>query len=437
MGRTIDDVVKNWDKSMFGIYVNRDIKYSPEMDNDFVRGNFSYGGYCEGTAARAVTSDIDDTATKGRTLSSLLIDGLSSVNRLIKRISNKLHNDNDSLPNLKNHEEVRDVLRSFHADLARCEMHQSEFMQAAEYAAGKVALVDEYYELVSASDEMGYIFNFLTGAPLECGLYLVQERLKIPTAYVGISRSIKEKVFGSIFKFDPYTKRFTGEVISGVEEKPKRMNEIHRDTGCSDDLSIFISDDQVADGKAASMAGFAIWVDVKGIFRKIGLSTGIYNLPGKHSIYCPEARHSMKPVIKLIKMFNRFKTAEYLMTPESELMLYNLAVELKESYKKAVRAKENFFFHKDNFLRCSSQIVSIVDPIVTERSLNLSNYARELHLSTDMERDKSLMKGIISRFSERLPEVKAPKSFGAALREIVKEKQLFKPEEWWFRCLEA
>src|SRR4030042_235350 len=185
MGRTIDDVVKNWDKSMFGIYVNRDIKYSPEMDNDFVRGNFSYGGYCEGTAARAVTSDIDDTATKGRTLSSLLIDGLSSVNRLIKRISNKLHNDNDSLPNLKNHEEVRDVLRSFHADLARCEMHQSEFMQAAEYAAGKVALVDEYYELVSASDEMGYIFNFLTGAPLECGLYLVQERLKMPTAYVG------------------------------------------------------------------------------------------------------------------------------------------------------------------------------------------------------------------------------------------------------------
>src|SRR4030042_4950388 len=99
MVRTIEYSVKRWDTSIFNLYVNGKIVYSPEMDNDFIRGKFSYGGYIEGTIARTITSDIDDTATIGRTLPSWLIEGLSFNNRLINRIRNKLHNDSDSLPN--------------------------------------------------------------------------------------------------------------------------------------------------------------------------------------------------------------------------------------------------------------------------------------------------------------------------------------------------
>jgi hypothetical protein len=451
MVKTISDVGEDWSKLMFDHYVGRRIKYSPEMDNKFVRCNFSYGMHPGGTFIQSFTSDIDNTATTDTkrskenqfNLTNWLVEGMGEANKLLRRIREKLHNYIFSLPKLETESEVKDTLKSFYGDIAKCRIHRSEFLHGAEYAADNVELVESYDKLIEEADDMDYIVNFLTGSPWECGFYLLYKRLRTATAYLG-RYGIEERIHGSRWEFDPDTKIYTGQTTSGIDEKPKNMKQIHRSTGCDENLSIFLTDDQIADGEAASLAGFAIYVDVKGIFKKIevgareiltkvGLPPGDYRLPGKHSIYFPEARNSMNPVIELIKYFKRYVTAEWIMMPESELELYNLVVGLKESYKNALRGKEDYHSHKDVFIKCANQIVSINDPIVTERSLNISGYINELWLSTDRERDKTLMENIKSRFEERIPEMWFDEKSGNALREIVKEKQLFRPEEWWFR----
>lgn len=429
MDKTVADVRDKWDRLMFGLYVNKNIPYSADMDNKFVRGNFSYGGYCEGTFKKSFTSDIDNTATKGPALPSWLIEGLSLANSLIKKVRGKLHNDIDTLPYSENQDEVKATLRSFCDDLARCKMHRSEFIEASEYAAKNVELVPNYDKLVKILDDMGYIVSLSTGSPLECALYLAQKRLKITTAYIG-KFGIQERIFGSIFKFNPNTGYYTGEMVSGVDNKSRRMKEIQRSTGCNDELSISLDDDPRS--KLASVAGMSILAVDHYWFKKLFGQ----KFPGKLKIICPEARHNMDVVVDIMKMYDRFRTVTYIMTPEAELELYNLSLRFKGVYENALKSKDVKNYKMD-FLECASQISTRIAPIVTERSLNVSDLIKELCLFDDAEKVKTLMVDIYNKFERIWPEPQARKGFGNALKNIIKEKQMFSEIEWWLQCQKA
>jgi len=435
MEKTISDVREDYEKLMFDLYVNKNITYSPNMDNIFIRGNFSYGGYSTSTFKKVFTSDIDGTATKDKTLTYWWIDGLTQANKLIRRIGEKLHEYMEKIPFLENPDDVKQSVKAFSDDLVRCNIHYDEFKEASKYAAENVvrhSLVPSYDRLVKELERhMGYIVSLSSGSPLECCVALAQ-RLNITPGFAHEKFGVQDsRIFGSLYRFDPDTKRFTGEIVSGLDNKVKMMKNIHRATGCEDDLSVLLDDNPRS--APASVAGMTIWaVDHYWLKKLFG-----QKFPGKLKVICPEARNDMNIVISLMKKFDRYKTAVYIMTPEAELELCNLSVRFKQSYENALKSKEDFIVHKRIFLDSAREIETLYEPIVTERSLNVSGTITELESSKDMERDKTLMVDIINTFKNAGPESHVSGKVCNELREIVKAKQLFTEAEWWLQCQET
>ena len=261
MEKIISDVREDYEKLMFGLYVNKNITYTPHMDNSFIRGNFSYGGYSTSTFKKAFTSDIDGTATKDKTLTYWWIDGLTQANKLIRIIGEKLHEYMEKIPFLEDSDDVKQTVKSFSDELFRCNIHYDEFREASIYAAENVvrhSLVPSYDRLVKELERhMGYIVSLSSGSPLECCTALAQ-RLNITPGYASERFGVQDsRIFGSLYKFDPDTKRFTGEIVSGLDNKVKMMRNIHRATGCKDDLSVLLDDNPKS--APASVAGMTIW----------------------------------------------------------------------------------------------------------------------------------------------------------------------------------
>ncbi len=420
------------------LYLNKNIEYSPRTDYIFVKGSYSFGGYYEGTLRKAIISDVDDTLTIGETLAKKWIDRLSGINRQVGENHEELLDYLSKIPFVKNFLEIKEIVDAFGKKLSKCKLRYEEYQEAATYSADETNLTPYSRELVSGLERMGYVVSLNSGSPKEC-VELLGERLGIPKRWIGWF-GVHERVFGSRYRFE--NGYFTGVIEPGLDfNKKKGMDDFLEKVKCPHSLSVFMSDDPDSDKLPATEAGCAIWVDLgknsslteesKRLLRKFGRAVGLYELPGKISIYCPEARENMRVLLDYIRRWDLLNVVVYLRTPESERELYNLAKRFKNITESGLRAREDFQIYRNEFLILAHQILSVVEPIVTEKSLNVFGRLLELESCNDTERDKSLMKDIFSSFNYRIPEIQAPEKFGEELNSIVDERQLLKNPDWW------
>lgn len=424
MEKTIDEVKADYKETIATLYLDRTIDYSPEMDSIFVRGTHSFGGYQEGTLKKVLTSDVDETITIGEHLTTKWIDGLSQINRLINRFHDEFLHYMNSIPSL-NQIAAKQTVETFSKRLVECKLHYKEFEEASSYAAHKIELANHSRDLIHKLERMGYIVSLNSGSPQKCVEFLGQ-RLDLPKN--GVNQfGVYQRLFGSRYKFDFDNGYFTGKIISGLDNKGVTMETIVRNNGCPPSLSIFMSDDPETDKVPGSMAGLTIWTINRSWLKEL---FG-YEFPGKIKVTCLDAKKDMNILLDYIKRWDLLNVVIYLRTPEAEKKVFDLARKFKESKETGLKSKENFHTYKNEFLDFAYQLLGVVDPIITDRNLNVFDSLHGLTDSENVEMDKSLMEDIFNSLKDRIPEIQAPKKLGDELNSIIDEKQLFKDLDWW------
>jgi len=427
MEKKVDELKEKYKKTVAELYLDKRIDYSPETDYIFVRGLHSFGGYYEGTLRKGIIKDADDTLTVGSTLTEKWIDGLSEIKKSVRRIREELLNYLSKIPFLDpilDNLFIKQTIETVGKKLVECKLHYKEHKEASAYAAREIRLTPYSNDLVRELERMGYVVSLNSGSPQEC-VELLGQRLNIPRKGIGWF-GVYQRIFGSIYKFE--NGYFTGEIKPGLDfNKVIAMKNFLTNIKCPPSLSIFVSDDPKLDKSPASMAGLTVWTINRSLLHKL---LG-YKFPGEIKITCPDAKKDMNVLLNYIKRWDLLNIVVYLRTPEAEENLYNLTKNFKKTTENGLEAKENFQIYKNEFLGLAHQLLLLVEPVITERSLNVFEPLRELESSDDIERDKSLMKDIFSRFSYRIPEIQAPEKFGKELNSIVEEKQLIRDLDWW------
>jgi phosphoserine phosphatase len=430
----VSESEEKYEKLMGSLYLDKRINYSPETDCIVVKGMHSFGGYYDGTLKKGIIKDVDDTITLGDILPIKWIYTLSEINTAIRIIRDEIIEYYRTIPFLDIATKEQ-TIKKLGKRLKESRLQYEEYKESALYAAKQLTLVPFTEEFICELDEMGYTVSLNSGSPQLC-VEALGKRLNVSKRIVGMDR-VYPTIFGTELKFD--NGYFTGEMSIGLgNNKEKGMSTFLRGLKCSDNLSIFVSDDPPSDRIPASKAGCSLWVDlgkneflpkpVERWFKEIGLTYGIYKLPGKFSIYCPEARENMNYLLVPIKRYNLLITVLYLRSPQAELELCKLSRRFNELNKNLSKAREKSYEYerdKADFLVLTREIQGLVKPIITERSLNVSDSLRQLQSSENMETDKNLMSDIFNMLKFRIIEIQVPEKFGKGLISIVDEKQLF------------
>lgn len=426
----LNELKKEYKKIVAEQYLDKKIDYSSGMDYGF-KGLYSFGGYYEGTFRKGFVSDVDDTLTIGESLTKKWVDGLSEINRLIRRIREELLQYlgkilflDPALDKLTIKQTVEMIGKKF----KECKLHYKEHREASAYAAREIKLAPHSRDLIHGLlERMGYAVSLNSGSPEEC-VELLGQRLGIPKRGIGWL-GVYKAIFGSRYKFEDGDGYFTGEIVPGLDfNKEIGMKKFLKNINCPHGLSIFMSDDPKLEKGPASMAGLTIWTVNRSLLdRLFG-----YKFPGEIKVTCPDAKKDMSILLNYIEKWDLINVVTYLRTPETEMEIYNLAKKFKNIYENGLKSKENLYIYKTEFLSLAHQLLSLVGPIVTEKSLNVFGSLHDLEDSDDIESVKSLMKDIFSRFSYRIPEIQASEKLGKELKRIVEEKQLFEDLDWWF-----
>lgn len=440
----LDKLTERYEKTVTGLYLNKKINYSPpDTDYILIVGNHSIGGHYEGSLRKALVSDVDETITQGEILAVKWVRGLSEIKELATSVVDELIECLTTIPSLDKSATQKN-LEVFRKRLVESRLHYKEYKEASVYAVDKLELVPFSEDFIHGLEEMGYVVSLNSGSPEVC----VEElgaRLGITRKYVGMDGTYP-RIFGTRCKFDDKG-WFTGEMeVCLGSSKEIKMDNFLENIRCPPKYSIFLSDDPESDKAPASKAGCAIWVDLgkrdsfseeaKRFFKDLGMGIGMYKLPGKFAIYRPEARGNMNILLNDIKKLNLAMMIAYIRLPEKEGELYNLAQRFNMVKENALKAKEDFYKYKNEFLELAPNFKEFLKFLFKDENAKMktiSTLLRELRSSEDVEMDKNLMIDIFNRFGDMIPEIHAPKifkSFGKELISIVEEKRLFDESEW-------
>lgn len=434
MGNTCSEVKQRYRKILAeGVYLKRDIKYSPNMDYDFVGQEYSFGNYVNGTLKKVVTFDIDDTLGKGTHLGVLCDIAIGFYNKNIKRFVNDLLDCVVKISSPETDVTTRKESRKKYCDILReGRLHEVELNQASKDAAEKMKLVDNSINLAPGLGRKGYIIRLSTGSPKPSAIYLGETKLDLPMYGVSDEYGIYDLIDGTEFDFD--SKGYFVGIRSGLDIKGETMIKVHRYYGSSHHLFVFVSDDykSKSEREAASIAGLTIWTVDRSVFDKLLR----IDYPGNIVLPCPEAKEDANVLIDKLLRWDRFNVQAWLINPKIQLALIELAINFRHSYETIVRAKKILPQYKMRFLETTRQIQGIVQSTNLRFIKNVDVYELMLQLekSTTTETDKKISEDIYSRFAQAIPEIQVPKKFANVFRDVVNEVELFDEVEWMYAC---
>jgi hypothetical protein len=438
MEKTVDETKQHYRRLIAeNVYLNRDIKYSPEMDNDFLRGDHSFGSYVSGSLKKISTLDIDDTLGVGPHLGERVIHFLGTTNSIIGTLVDDLYECVRKLSDpIMEKLERNEYIKKYCGILTRGRMHRVELDHASEKAAENMELVTNSEKLVPALGRRGYIIRLSTGSPKSSAVYLGEKKLGISAYGVSPQYGVYDLISGTEFGFDSKG-YFNGEIISGLQNKGETMLNVHKYYGSSHHLFVFMSDDykSKSEKEAASIAGLTIWAVNKSVFEKNMNKKG-FEYPGNIKLACPDARNNMDVLTDTLLRWDRFNVQIYLINPQNQMKLLDLATDFRQSYENATRSNIVLPYDKARFLDIAYQLQALIQSTNLKDIRNIDIYESliELNNSTSPATDKKIIEDINSRLEDALPETRVPKRFCDVLRGVVNEAELYSEMEWSLSC---
>lgn len=433
MGKTCSEVKQKYRKTLAeGVYLNRNIDYSPQMDHNFVGEQYSFGTHVNETKPKVASLDLDDTVGKGPHLGELVDKDIGFYNRRIKPFVSDLIEYVRKISNPNTDDIIRKESRKKYCDILKDgRLHNIELDQASKEAAKEMKLVKNSENLVPALKRRGYIMRLSTGSPTPAAVYLGETKLNLPMCGVTREHGIFDLIDGTDFEFD--SKGYFVGIRSGLDKKGESMLKFHRYYGSSHHLFVFFTDDykSKSEREAASIAGLTIYSVDRSIFdRLIG-----FEYPGNIVLACPEAKDDTDVFVEKLDRWDRFNVQTWLINPKNQLALIELGIRFRESYENLVNAKEVLPQHKFMYLDSVRQIQGIVQSTNLKHIKNIDVYDLMVQLenSTTTETDKKICEDINSRF-EAIPERKVSKKFAGVFKDVVNEAELFDEVEWMLTC---
>jgi len=434
MEKTCSEVKQKYRKLLAeGVYLNRDIHYSPHMDHSFVGEQYSFGTHVNGTLQKVTTFDLDDTIGKGTHLGVLVDMAMGFYNRKIKPFVNDLLDCVEKISSPKTDDTIRKDSKKKYCDILKdARLHQIELDEASKEAAEKIELVKNSEHLVPQLGRRGYVMRISTGSPTPAANYVGERKLELPIYGVSHEHGVYNLIDGTDFEFD--SKGYFIGIKSGLEKKGESMMKFHRYYGSLHHLFVFVTDDykSKSEREAASIAGLTIYPVERSLFdRLLG-----FEYPGNVTVVCPEAKDDAEFLVDKLLRWDRCNVQVWLVNPKNQMALIELGIKFRESYESLAKSNDVLSQQKFMYLDSVRQIQGLVQSTNLKYIKNIDVYDLMIQLeqSDTVETIKKISEDIYTRIRDSLAEPGASKKFANIFKDVVSEAELFDEVEWMLTC---